>query len=164
MNFPLDDNSACSECHRDMYQTTDAFRHDWHSSPTGGRLRCFDCHPRGREKTADDVKPCDVCHRDLIPSGAVISVRKYRAPGYVDAMHRLCIGCHAKKAGETPDKPDQARCVNCHRERRAAVAAPELADRYGMESSRNVVLPALEDDGRDTWSGTSSEVSVESAP
>jgi Ni/Fe-hydrogenase subunit HybB-like protein len=163
MNRPLDENTVCSKCHRDMYQTTDAFGHDWHSSPTGARLGCFDCHSRGAEKTAATAKSCDACHRDLIPAGAVIPVKKYRAMGYVDAMHRLCIGCHVKKTGELPEKPDLERCVNCHREKRAVVAAPQLADRYGKENNRGVVLPYLESSGSDTLLDVMPEDAVEKA-
>lgn len=164
MNRPLDNNTGCSKCHRDMYQTTDAFGHKWHSSPDGARLKCFDCHTRGAEKTSSNAKPCDACHRDLFPAGAAIQVQNYRAVGYADAMHRLCLGCHAKKAGATPEKPDLARCINCHREKRAVVAVPELADRYGKESSRSVILPLPEKSGQDTLPGILPEVGSEKAP
>jgi len=40
------------------------------------------------------------------------------APGYMDAMHRLCIGCHERKVEESPEKygPGFAECAECHRD------------------------------------------------
>jgi hypothetical protein len=40
------------------------------------------------------------------------------APGYMDAMHGLCVRCHAALAKEQPEKygTEFARCDVCHRE------------------------------------------------
>ena len=50
MNIPKDLQSACSDCHRNMYATADVFRHDWHADPDGGDIACNLCHPPGEEK------------------------------------------------------------------------------------------------------------------
>ncbi len=112
-NLPRDRNSACAECHRDMYQASDAFRHAWHASPAGARLACAECHPRGQLRLASTAKRCESCHKDPKPAGVVIPVKRYQAPGYVLAMHTLCIDCHAQTAAQK-DKPELARCANCH--------------------------------------------------
>jgi len=117
MNLPGDRHSGCFECHRDMYLASDAFRHDWHASPRGGRVACWRCHAEGQPRRAATAKRCLECHKDLTPPGATIAVRQYRAPGYVEAMHRWCVGCHVRRAQQM-NKPDLGRCTACHRERR----------------------------------------------
>jgi Ni/Fe-hydrogenase subunit HybB-like protein len=139
MNLPRDRNSGCYECHREMYLPADAFRHDWHASPDGGRLACGQCHPSGQARTAAGVKPCSGCHKDLVPAGATIAVKQYRAAGYVQAMHELCIGCHKQMAAQE-GKPDFARCATCHKEMRGITDAGALAAR---PEGRGILLPAI---------------------
>jgi len=97
-----------------MHLSTDAFRHSWHSSPDGGNLSCLKCHEAGEIKSAATAKKCSECHNDLYPEGAVIEVKNYRAVSYSDAMHRLCIGCHADSAAAR-GTPELARCGACHK-------------------------------------------------
>jgi Ni/Fe-hydrogenase subunit HybB-like protein len=138
MNLPRDRASRCAECHRDMWQPSDAFGHDRHASPSGGRLSCLQCHAADAPRSASSAKPCTACHRDLVPEGAVRVVRQYDAAGYVQAMHGLCISCHTRVM-VARKKPDLGRCATCHREPRAFVDAPDLAPRGRVGSS--VVLP-----------------------
>ncbi|MCX6543356.1 MAG: Ni/Fe-hydrogenase cytochrome b subunit [Acidobacteria bacterium] len=139
MNLPRDRASGCFECHRDMWQPTDAFGHERHASPTGGRLSCATCHPSAEPRSASTAKTCVTCHKDLIPAGAFIKVNNgYRASGYVRAMHALCIDCHTHVMAARK-KPNLGRCTNCHRERRSFVDAPDLAVRERIGAS--VVLP-----------------------
>ena len=140
MNLPRDRNSGCYACHADMYGSSDAFRHNWHASPDGGKLKCRDCHPTGVPKTGDGAVKCEVCHKDLFPSGATIRVEDYQAVSYVEAMHGLCVDCHKQKAPEL-DKPDMPRCATCHRERRDFVDADSIAARYLRPVGKRVVLP-----------------------
>jgi len=114
MNVPLDKNSECYLCHSDMYKATDAFKHDWHSSPDGANINCNECHPEGAYKTADQVKKCDDCHKDLYPEGATIKVENYLAVGYVDAMHSLCANCHREKDVEKGEEK-LSLCTTCHK-------------------------------------------------
>lgn len=140
MNLPRDRNSGCYECHRDMYLPVDAFRHDWHASQAGGRLACVQCHEQEKPRSAAAAKRCDGCHKDLVPAGATIAVKRNNAVGYVQAMHELCIGCHQRLA-EQQAKPDFARCTTCHKERRSRVDArdPIPADVIG----RGILLPPI---------------------
>lgn len=140
MNLPRDRTSGCYECHRDMYLTSDAFRHDWHASPAGGKLECVQCHPAGQVRAAAGAKPCTSCHKDLVPAGATIQVKHYRAPGYVQAMHELCIGCHTQLAKQE-NKPDFARCATCHKERRSLTDAGVLA--APPAAGRGILLPPV---------------------
>jgi Ni/Fe-hydrogenase subunit HybB-like protein len=140
MNMPHDRNSGCYECHRDMYRPTDSFRHDWHASPTGANLSCVECHARGYARTSAHVKPCVDCHKHLVPSGATIKIKTYVAPSYVDAMHQLCIGCHARVA-QKENKPEVARCVECHKGKLNYADAQNLLYRRRTSAGRLVVLP-----------------------
>jgi len=142
MNFPRDRNSGCYECHRDMYRASDAFRHDWHYSPEGARVACWQCHDQGKVRNAASAKPCDRCHRDLVPAGATIRVKQYQAIGYAQAMHALCIGCHARRAKEE-GKPDLARCTDCHKERRNLIDTRDLASLEGEPIGRGMLLPLI---------------------
>lgn len=115
MNIPLDENSSCYECHREMYIPSDAFRHDWHSSVKGGNISCAQCHPLGQEKQGKSAKHCDECHQDIIPAGSSILVdSSYQAVSYIDAMHGLCITCHREKAAEMEGKENLWLCATCH--------------------------------------------------
>lgn len=140
MNVPHDKNSGCYECHRDMYLPADSFRHDWHASPSGANLACVECHAKGQTRSVANVKPCANCHKDLIPDGATIKIKTYIAPAYVDAMHKLCIGCHAKVAMQE-NKPEIARCVECHKGKLEFSDAGNLRYRREALAGRLVVLP-----------------------
>lgn len=114
MNVPLDKNSGCYQCHSNMYELSDAFKHDWHSSPDGANINCNECHAVGTFKTAEQVKKCEDCHKDLIPAGAAITIEKYSTPGYVDAMHGLCVDCHKKQDAEKTESK-LSLCTSCHK-------------------------------------------------
>ncbi len=140
MNMPRDQASGCYECHQHMYTTSDAFRHAWHASPTGANLACVECHARGYSRSAAHVKPCVDCHKHLVPAGAAIKIKTYTAPSYVDAMHKLCIGCHAKVALKE-NKPEIARCAECHKGKLNFSDAENLLYRRRALAGRLVVLP-----------------------
>jgi Ni/Fe-hydrogenase subunit HybB-like protein len=140
MNLPNDKNSGCYECHRDLYLPSDAFRHDWHASPQGANLACVQCHTPGKPRTTANTHPCRDCHKHLIPAGATIKVKSYKAPSYVDAMHELCIGCHVKVA-EKEHKPDVARCAECHKGKLNYAEGENLLYRREELAGRRVVLP-----------------------
>jgi hypothetical protein len=142
MNMPRDRNSGCYECHRDMYLSSDAFRHDWHASPNGANLACVECHARGQARSAQGAKPCAGCHKDLIPPGATIKIKTYIAPAYVDAMHKLCIGCHAQVA-RTQNRPEVAGCAECHKGKLDFSESQNLLYQRQSLAGRRVVLPPL---------------------
>ena len=140
MNFPRDRNTACSRCHADMYLPADAFRHDWHASPSGARIACYQCHTRGQVRSAATAMKCDRCHKDLVPAGAAIQVKKYQAVSYTNAMHELCIGCHTKKAVEKK-KPEMTRCAWCHKDSRETIDSRELMLRRAGLIGKGIMLP-----------------------
>lgn len=142
MNLPHDEGSACASCHTDMYQSVDAFRHDWHASPTGGNIACYQCHTRGQVRTANNAIGCDHCHKGLVPAKASIQIKNYRAVSYTEAFHRLCIGCHLKKAAEK-NKPEMTRCAWCHKERREIIEARDIELRRRTAGSGSPVLPPI---------------------
>jgi len=123
LNMPLDKNTSCFECHRDMYAPTDIFNHDFHIGKLGGNDGCTECHRDARKtKGRDTALACAECHADMIvadslvrpPSGGLEGL----AVGYMDAMHGLCITCHQQKVEENPLQYDRrfAECAHCHRD------------------------------------------------
>lgn len=140
MNLPHDEASACASCHSDMYQPADAFRHDWHASPTGANIACYQCHARGQTRTAGTAVACDHCHKNLVPAKASIAIKTYRAVSYTGALHRLCIGCHTQKAVEKK-KPEMTQCAWCHKENREVIEAHDLDLRRRAVGGGSPVLP-----------------------
>lgn len=120
MNMPLDRNTSCWECHRDVYGPTPLFRHESHVKAMGGNAGCRQCHTdESLPKTYETSTACDECHRQQIASAELVpapAARWHPAPGYVRAMHGLCLKCHAKSVRESPEKysPLLSRCDNCH--------------------------------------------------
>jgi hypothetical protein len=118
-NFPFDQNTSCSQCHRDMYEVTDTFVHASHVSATGGNSGCVQCHEADPDrKTRSSAKRCAECHGDMIVRGARVAAPEGGLTGfavsYMDAMHGLCIACHEETA-QTRNRPNHARCDTCHR-------------------------------------------------
>lgn len=142
-NLPRDKNSGCYSCHSDMYRPTDAFKHEWHSSPTGAGLKCLDCHEKGVVRSKDSAKKCDACHSDLIPENVVIKVNQWLVPGYADAMHDLCIGCHRDEAIMV-NRPELPLCVTCHKDTRDYVDNADIAPRYRRPLGKRVVVPSAD--------------------
>jgi Ni/Fe-hydrogenase subunit HybB-like protein len=103
---PMDEATSCSECHRDMFLKTLIFRHEAHQRRQGGNKGCEKCHPRNDPKSAKTAKECTECHTTMVVKGSRVTIQtkgpdrlKY-AVGYADAMHGLCVPCHAEKAKE----------------------------------------------------------------
>lgn len=141
MNMPLDKKSGCWECHQHMYSATDVFNHDWHSSSAGSNISCRRCHPVGERRQATTAAGCEECHLDLIPHAARIVVDNYAAPSYTDAMHRLCIDCHKKKAAEMPEKSSLAVCTGCHRSAPPDYLKKDIQDEFARPHFNRVVIP-----------------------
>jgi Ni/Fe-hydrogenase subunit HybB-like protein len=122
LNAPLERGTSCARCHRDMYRTTDTFDHQRHAVALGGNTGCLRCHPAGAAKTRAASTPCDDCHaRDRSTTAVLATGDKLPpgiAPGYKEAMHGLCITCHARhEAAAQLQPPTLSRCPNCHRAR-----------------------------------------------
>ena len=74
------------------------FQHYLHQDRTNGS--CTGCHHKGTE--GDPMQqPCSSCHGKLEDS-----------PGYKDAMHNKCQGCHKEKVAEGLKAPTM--CPACH--------------------------------------------------
>ncbi len=122
-NMPFDKNSSCSACHRDMYATTDIFDHALHVGKLGGNDGCARCHQHSAEvKSRETALACAECHQHMLVANSLVAPPKHGmkgfAPGYMDAMHRLCIDCHQRKVEEDPKKyaAGFAECAECHRD------------------------------------------------
>ncbi|NWG00274.1 MAG: Ni/Fe-hydrogenase cytochrome b subunit [Thermoanaerobaculaceae bacterium] len=121
-NLPLERGTSCGRCHRDMYRSTDTFSHDRHTAALGANGSCSRCHRSEGEKTRATATPCRECHEREVSRNAEIAVSPTTvagvAPGYVKAMHGLCVTCHTKhEAAATPARePYLSRCPACHRE------------------------------------------------
>ena len=93
MNLPRDENSACARCHTDMYRPVDAFRHDWHASPAGARVRVLPMpHPgtgthRSHGRPMRHVSQESGSGRSGYQRQTVPCRRLYR--GHASALHRL---------------------------------------------------------------------------
>jgi Ni/Fe-hydrogenase subunit HybB-like protein len=122
-NMTFDQTSPCYVCHRDMYETTDTFRHGLHADKLGGNASCAGCHGEGPgRKSRENSKPCYGCHGDMVVEGSTVPPAKGGlkgfAPGYMTAMHGLCMGCHHQMALKEPEKYGEfdRRCDVCHRD------------------------------------------------
>ncbi len=121
-NMAFDQHTACYQCHRDMYETTDTFEHPLHIAKLGGNDGCTVCHPAQiARKSRDTALACWQCHGDMVVQGSIVPTTERKlvgiAPGYADAMHGLCIRCHEQLAREQPQKYENFdRCDVCHRE------------------------------------------------
>jgi hypothetical protein len=143
MNLPLDKESGCHACHRNMYLPADAFRHDWHALPDGGNIACNECHAGGGPRLAATAKQCDACHKDLIPAGAPIEVDEYIAPSYTDAMHGICIDCHRQSDLRAEESKNLARCPTCHNPPRPELP-PELEHTLGQSVFNHLIVPEVD--------------------
>jgi hypothetical protein len=67
------------------------------------------------------------------------------APGYLDAMHGLCVDCHEERMKREPTRhpPDFARCRNCHRD-----ASSEMMRRLAPYATPPDDLPAVRASGQ----------------
>jgi len=122
MNKPLDRATPCFNCHRDMFNTVDTFDHDFHAEKMGGNDNCTECHQSMADvKSRQTATPCLDCHQEMVVDGSFIKSSESPvldwAPGYMDAMHGLCIKCHEDILKQDPQKdPGFARCEACHQE------------------------------------------------
>ncbi len=122
-NLTFDQNTACFQCHRDMYETTDTFDHALHARKLGNNAACAVCHrPGSGVKSRETALACWECHGDMVVAGSIIPTTEAGlmgfAVGYMDAMHGLCIRCHEQMARERPEEfgIEFWRCDFCHRE------------------------------------------------
>jgi len=120
LNKPLDANTSCFECHRDMYEPHSVFDHEIHVERLGGNQGCTECHADGTTvKSYETITECNECHRREISSTSFVEAPEERwgeAAGYMEAMHALCVECHEREALTAPDEHPESlnRCTTCH--------------------------------------------------
>ncbi len=119
LNLPLDEASSCSSCHRDMYGETPLFDHEAHEKALDGEDGCVECHEDAAVKSYETATACSECHHTATAEDAVVEEPEAHwaaAPGYMEAMHGLCVTCHERSVAESPDEypADLARCGTCH--------------------------------------------------
>ena len=110
LNLPGDEASACSRCHRDVYQPTDIFDHSLHLGALGGNAACNECHQG--EHISTNTVACDECHAEEARHAPQASYSRF-APGYQGALHGTCLTCHQQEA-EKQARPELANCSTCH--------------------------------------------------
>jgi hypothetical protein len=119
--LPFHLETPCSECHQDLYLSTDLFQHARHVAKLGGNGSCVQCHPnRSLVKTRRSSTPCRSCHGSQWRQTQLVSfdedVNAGQAPAYKDSLHSLCRGCHLRKAGSEGVRKDLGECRTCHHE------------------------------------------------
>ncbi|MBI5117052.1 Ni/Fe-hydrogenase cytochrome b subunit [Candidatus Poribacteria bacterium] len=120
MNKPLDKASSCDECHRDMFVATDTFDHEFHRDKLKASGGCVKCHKDpAQSKNRLTTTPCKDCHKKMRAPNSFVKIAEKDqtgiAPGYMTAMHKLCVECHKQKQTEKPElAPHLARCGACH--------------------------------------------------
>jgi Ni/Fe-hydrogenase subunit HybB-like protein len=120
LNKPLDANTSCFECHRDMYEPRSVFGHEIHVARLGGNDGCTECHADGNTvKSYETITECNECHRREISATAFVEAPEERwgeAVGYMEAMHALCVECHEREALTAPEEHPESlnRCTTCH--------------------------------------------------
>ncbi len=150
LNLPLEKQSNCWECHTSMYTQADFFNHDWHTSAQGANLKCDDCHTPGVTRNVRSAKKCSSCHPSYKFAAQLKNgEEKFYALSYTDAMHSLCVSCHAAEAKQLKDKPGLAQCTNCHKAYPAGSnGLPESLEaglkwKINPPQFNNVVLPQI---------------------
>jgi hypothetical protein len=120
-NLPLDRGTPCDVCHRRAGAAHDTFSHDSHVTKLGGNASCTGCHAAAAPKTRAASKRCDdqACHARDVRAESVVRARlglaEGVAPGYMDAMHGLCVDCHrVREVAQGAQQPYLSRCTTCH--------------------------------------------------
>jgi hypothetical protein len=122
----------------DMYLQTDTFNHDEHMAAEGGNEGCRKCHTdTDVEKNRETSVSCSSCHQKMKVSESFVPVATNWtgiAPGYMQAMHGLCLNCHEQKEKEAGKvrRTGISGCTTCHKEdgsKLYALTKPQLSGR-----------------------------------
>ncbi|MBN2382632.1 Ni/Fe-hydrogenase cytochrome b subunit [bacterium] len=120
LNKPLDWASPCYQCHADMFESTDIFDHKLHIQTMGDNDSCQKCHrDRSLVHSKANSVPCSTCHQNMKAEDSLISTdeddEQRFAPGYMNALHDLCLPCHQDEEQLEPDWEDRlSLCSRCH--------------------------------------------------
>ena len=136
--------NSCWECHTNMYNQVDFFRHEWHTTNKEANLNCNDCHKHGVNRSEQSAKQCNNCHPEYqITGNEKNPIRKYYILSYVDAMHNLCVSCHIAESKKLKDKPNLAQCSTCHKSQLPANLTAGLNWKINLPHFNNVILPDI---------------------
>ena len=142
LNLPRSEQNNCWECHTSMYMSIDFFKHDWHASEKGAKIKCNDCHTPDQTRSVESAKKCTDCHPQFEISTFINNnLEKYHILSYTDALHKLCVSCHEKKMLEISNKPNLSKCATCHASEFPEKMNSELKWEVAMPHFNNVILP-----------------------
>lgn len=145
LTLPKYQENSCWECHTSMYQPVDFFNHEWHSSNKSANIKCNDCHEAGVTRNIKSAKKCVECHPEYKFSSQINNnLKKYYAPSYTDALHKLCVSCHLLKSVELKDKPNLAQCTTCHKTKLPEELNANLKWATTLPHFNNVILPKID--------------------
>jgi len=145
LNLPRSLQNNCWECHNNMYNHVDFFRHDWHAADNGAKIKCNECHTPGQIRNAESAKKCSDCHAHYDDS--ILNkenIENYNILSYTDAMHKLCVSCHQVKEKEVAKKPNLAKCATCHASVLPEKLNNDLKWEIAMPHFNSVILPVTD--------------------
>ena len=151
LSMPFDRTAGCFQCHRDMYDSTVVFTHKTHETALGGTSGCTQCHVDEAEvKSYETTTACLECHQSEVRSSPIIAPPQQRwraAPGYMDAMHHLCVACHHQELEASPEnhRVGLDQCINCHdadRRHQLRDLAPARRQQTGKGVARAQLSPS----------------------
>ena len=127
-----------------MYKSVDFFKHNWHASGNGAKIKCDNCHVDGAQRKKETVKTCTECHPEYEFKNTDPKKRSnYIALSYTDALHQLCVSCHVVKANEL-EKQNLSQCTSCH----LTEVHEQVSDNLKWETSlphfNSVILPKID--------------------
>ena len=126
MSLPNDKSTPCSRCHRQMFAKSLIFNHEMHKVWVAQKRKisgflpenktCSICHKADQPKNINSAVGCLACHKeDMIIADTLNLAKQFiYAAGYLDVMHKMCIGCHQKRK-EQLNRPNLDQCSNCHK-------------------------------------------------
>jgi cytochrome c553 len=71
-------------------------------------------------------------------------LKKYYAPSYTDALHKLCVSCHTIRSTELQDKPKLAECATCHESELQQKIGRNLKWKITLQDFNRVILPVID--------------------
>jgi len=145
LTLPKYQENSCWECHTSMYKPVDFFNHEWHSTDKVANIKCDDCHTTGATRSTESAKKCVDCHPGYdFSSYKNNNLKKYFAPSYTDALHKLCVSCHTIKSVELTDKPNLAQCTTCHKTKLPEELNANLKWETALPHFNSVILPVID--------------------
>ncbi len=141
LSLPRSEQNNCWECHNNMYKTVDFFKHDWHASDNGAKIKCDECHTPNQTRNAESAKKCSKCHPNYDRSDMNSN---YSILSYTDALHKLCVSCHKMKLTEVTDKPNLANCASCHKSEFPENHDNNLKWESALPHFNQVILPVID--------------------